>query len=108
LPEPFDYELPEGMEAMPGSFVVAPLGPREMIGVVWAERTTPSNRKLKAVGGIIASAPPLPSSMRAFIERAARYVCAPVGNVLAMAMRSREGLEPAPTETLVIATGEAP
>ncbi|MEZ6028728.1 MAG: primosomal protein N' [Hyphomonadaceae bacterium] len=108
LPEPFDYELPEGMEAVPGSFVVAPLGPREMIGVVWAERTTPSNRKLKAVGGIIASAPPLPSSMRAFIERAARYVCAPVGNVLAMAMRSREGLEPAPTETLVIATGEAP
>jgi hypothetical protein len=33
LPEPFDYELPEGMTAPPGSFVVVPLGPREMIGV---------------------------------------------------------------------------
>lgn len=108
LPEPFDYELPEGMEAASGSFVAVPLGPREMIGVVWAQRDRPSNRKLKAVSNVVATAPPLPSSMRAFIERAARYVCAPVGNVLAMAMRSREGLEPPPTETLVIATGNAP
>ena len=35
LPEPFDYELPEGLEAAPGSFVTVPLGPREMVGVVW-------------------------------------------------------------------------
>lgn len=108
LPEPFDYELPEGMEAAPGSFVVAPLGPREMIGVVWAERDRPSNRKLKALSNVVMTAPPLTPSMRAFIERAARYVCAPVGNVLAMAMRSREGLEPPPTETLVVATGGLP
>jgi len=108
LPEPFDYELPEGMEVAPGSFVVVPLGPREMIGVVWAERHTPSNRKLKAVSQVVSTAPPLSASMRAFIERAARYVCAPVGNVLAMAMRSREGLDPPPTETLVIATGTTP
>lgn len=108
LPEPFDYELPEGMEAPPGSFVVVPLGPREMIGVVWSERDRPSNRKLKAVSDIIATAPALPQTMRAFIDRAARYVCAPVGNVLAMAMRSREGLDPPPTETLVVATGTAP
>ena len=108
LPEPFDYELPEGMEAAPGSFVVVPLGPREMIGVVWSERDRPSNRKLKAVSNIIATAPALPQTMRAFIDRAARYVCAPVGNVLAMAMRSREGLEPPPTETLVVATGTTP
>jgi len=108
LPEPFDYELPEGMEAAPGSFVVVPLGPREMIGVVWSERDRPSNRKLKAVSDIIATAPALPQTMRAFIDRAARYVCAPVGNVLAMAMRSREGLDPPPTETLVVATGSTP
>ena len=108
LPEPFDYELPEGMEAAPGSFVVVPLGPREMIGVVWSERDRPSNRKLKAVSDIIATAPALPQTMRAFIDRAARYVCAPVGNVLAMAMRSREGLDPPPTETLVVASGSTP
>lgn len=107
LPEPFDYELPEGLEAAVGSFVVVPLGPREMVGVVWAERGIPSNRRLKAVQGVL-PAPPLPAPMRSFIERAARYICAPMGNVLAMAMRSREGLEEPPTETLVVATGDAP
>lgn len=108
LPEPFDYELPEGVEAPPGAFVVVPLGPREVIGVVWAERSVPSNRKLKAVVDVIASAPPLSSAMRTFIERASKYICAPAGNVLAMAMRSREALEDAPAERLVIATGERP
>ena len=107
LPEPFDYELPEGMTAPPGSFVSVPLGPRDMIGVVWGERGVPSNRKLKAVQAVFA-APQLPAHMRGFIERAARYVCSPTGLVLAMAMRSREALEDAPTETLVIATGAAP
>ncbi len=108
LPEPFDYELPEGMTAPPGSFVVVPLGPREMIGVVWAERGVPSNRKLKAVTEVIAPAPPLPANMRAFIERAAKYVVSPTGNLLAMAMRSREALEEAPMEQLLIATGDRP
>src|SRR5690606_36016668 len=42
------------------------------------------------------------------IERASKYICAPAGNVLAMAMRSREALEDAPAERLVIATGERP
>ncbi|MDP3739613.1 MAG: primosomal protein N' [Hyphomonadaceae bacterium] len=108
LPEPFDYELPEGLEAPPGSFVVVPLGPREVIGVVWRERSVPSNRKLKPVIEVIAPAPPLPENMRTFIERAAKYVCAPAGNLLAMSMRSREALEEAPVELLVVATGDKP
>jgi primosomal protein N' (replication factor Y) (superfamily II helicase) len=108
LPEPFDYDLPEGITAPPGSFVVVPLGPREMIGVVWAERSVPSNRKLKSVIEAIEPAPPLPATMRAFIDRAAKYVCTPAGNLLAMSMRSREALEEPPVELLVVATGEAP
>lgn len=107
LPEPFDYELPEGVEASPGSFVTVPLGPREMVGVVWRERGVPSNRRLKPVQAVL-PAPPLPEKMRGFIERAARYICSPMGNVLAMAMRSREALVDAPVETLVVASGEAP
>lgn len=107
LPEPFDYELPEGLTAPVGSFVTVPLGPREMIGVVWGERGVPSNRKLKAVQDVY-PAPPLPENMRGFIERASRYICSPLGNVLAMAMRSREALVDAPVETLVIASGETP
>lgn len=30
-----DYRVPEGMAVMPGSIVVAPLGPRQIIGVIW-------------------------------------------------------------------------
>ena len=37
LPGPYDYRLPDG-EALPrGTLVVAPLGPRETLGVVWGE-----------------------------------------------------------------------
>src|SRR5690606_21538005 len=72
LPQPVDSDLPEGVEGRPGAFVVVPLGPREVIGVVWAERPAPSNRKLKAVVDVIASAPPLSSAMRTFIERASK------------------------------------
>jgi primosomal protein N' (replication factor Y) (superfamily II helicase) len=108
LPEPFDYELPEGVAASIGSFVVVPLGPREVIGVVWSERGVPSNRKLKAVQEVIEPAPPLPDAMRTFIDRAAKYVCAPTGNLLAMAMRSREALEEPPVEMLVVASGDQP
>jgi hypothetical protein len=46
--------------------------------------------------------------MRTFIERAAKYVCAPVGNLLAMAMRSREALDEPPVELLVVASGQTP
>ncbi len=107
LPEPFDYELPEGVDAPPGSFVVVPLGPREMIGVVWGERKVPTNRKLKPVLEVITTAPPLPANMRSFIERAAKYVCAPTGNLLAMAMRSREALDDPSVATLVMSSGQA-
>ena len=107
LPEPFDYELPETLNAGPGSFVTVSLGPREVTGVVWAERATPSNRKLKPVQVVI-GAPGLSANMRSFIERAAKYICAPSGMVLAMAMRSREALDEPPVETLVVRTGDTP
>ena len=35
LPEPFDYAIPDGMDARPGSYVRAPLGKIERTGVVW-------------------------------------------------------------------------
>ena len=108
LPEPFDYLLPDGLKASPGDFVIVPLGPREMIGVVWAIKAGPPVRVLKSVTGTIAAAPNLPQASRTFIDRAAKYVCTSPGNLLAMTMRSREALEEAPTERLVMATGDAP
>src|ERR1700754_3496512 len=88
LPEPFDYYVPDGMDAPPGTFVVVPLGPREMIGVVWGVREgPPPNRPLKSILEVITTAPPISAGMRKLIDRASKYVCAPAGNMLAMAMR---------------------
>ena len=39
---PLDYRVPEGMTAVPGSVVVAPLGPRQLIGVVWEPERVPT------------------------------------------------------------------
>src|SRR5579871_530473 len=75
LPEPFDYILPEEMQAQPGDFVIVPLGPREMIGVVWEMKEGPPKRPLKAVSEVIEAAPNLPEATRSFIDRASKYVC---------------------------------
>ncbi len=39
---PLDYRVPQGMEVEPGSIVVAPLGPRQLIGVVWEPERLPT------------------------------------------------------------------
>ena len=36
LDGPYSYRVPEGLGLEPGSYVIVPLGPRQMIGVVWA------------------------------------------------------------------------
>lgn len=108
LPEPFDYLLPEGEQAGPGTFVVVPLGPREVLGVVWAEKPGPPARPLKRVLEVLHDAPKIPEASRTFVDRTARYVVAPPGNVLAMTMRSREALEEGPVEKLLVASGSKP
>ena len=34
-PKPYSYSVPDGMAVEPGSVVQVPLGPRQVIGVVW-------------------------------------------------------------------------
>ena len=34
---PYDYSVPSEMELSVGDYVVVPLGPREILGVVWGE-----------------------------------------------------------------------
>ena len=56
---PLDYRVPEGMRVEPGAVVMAPLGPRQIMGVVWeAEHlpadTVPDARLRAAVFGRIA------------------------------------------------------
>jgi primosomal protein N' (replication factor Y) len=43
---PLDYRVPAGMEVRPGSVVAAPVGPRQLLGVVWEADRLPANEVL--------------------------------------------------------------
>ncbi len=107
LPEPFDYEVPEAMACGPGDYVLAPLGKVERLGVVWEALQRPEDpeRPLKPLARIF-GAPPMPETMRRFIDRVAQYTVTPPGQVLAMALRSKAALLPSPTETHLVPAGE--
>ena len=46
---PLDYRVPEGMEVTPGSVVVAPLGPRQIVGIVWEAERLPATEASEAI-----------------------------------------------------------
>ncbi|WP_370335460.1 primosomal protein N' [Parvularcula marina] len=96
----YDYVLTAGMTAPPGSFVIVPLGPREMVGVVWPEPTDPDlpERKLKPVSEVI-DAPPLSADVMAFVDWVANYTISPRGTVLRLVMRSGQQLSPPKPQT---------
>ena len=88
---PLDYRVPEGMEVEPGSVVVAPLGPRQIVGIVWdAERlpTTPvPDAKLRPLIAVL-PVPPLKAELRRLIEWTADYYCASLASVARMVLAS--------------------
>ncbi|MBT2188483.1 primosomal protein N' [Sphingobium nicotianae] len=94
---PLDYRVPHGMSVEPGQIVVAPLGPRPMIGVVWDEGSFPDvetvgDNRLRPLLGVV-DAPPLPAPLRRLIEWTADYYLAPPAAVLRMALASLSALE---------------
>ncbi|MEL6827036.1 MAG: primosomal protein N' [Pseudomonadota bacterium] len=104
LPEPFDYAIPKGLKVEPGSYVRAPLGKYTRTGVVWEVLETDPERTLKEAEAVFPT-PPMPASMRKFISFCARYTVSGTGQVLSMALRSRGGLSPSPTQTVYALTG---
>src|SRR5258705_13565369 len=53
LNQAYSYRVPRGMALKPGDVVCVPLGPREVVAVVWAENANPDPRlhnRLKDVG----------------------------------------------------------
>ena len=64
---PLDYRVPEGMHVEPGSVVVAPLGPRQIIGIVWEAERLPASEvpdaKLRPLVGLL-PVPPLTAPLR--------------------------------------------
>jgi primosomal protein N' (replication factor Y) len=90
FPEPFDYAVPEGLDAAPGDVVLVPLNRRETVGVVWDPPAEPASAlpdaRLKPIMARL-DAPPMTETMRRFIDWIAAYTLSPPGEVMAMALR---------------------
>jgi primosomal protein N' (replication factor Y) len=112
LPYPFDrafdYALPDGLLAPPGTIVSVPLGKRMVPGVVWdtSANLALSDHRIKPIATVI-DAPPLPETLRRFIDWVASYTMAPPGEVLALALKSNL-LDRPPARTGWVATAAAP
>src|SRR6059058_1574387 len=93
---PLDYRVPDGMPVEPGSVVVAPLGPRQLLGVAWEPERLPTNEvpdsRLRPLAGLV-GAPPLAAPLRRLCEWTADYYLAPLASVLRMVLPSSAALE---------------
>ena len=107
-----DYRVPQGMSVVPGSIVVVPLGPRQLLGVVWEEDRMASpgevgDNRLRNLVAVV-DAPSIPAPLRRLVEWTADYYLSPPAAVLRMALASTSALEGARTATEYRATGEVP
>jgi primosomal protein N' (replication factor Y) len=108
LEGPYSYRVPAGMALEPGSYVVVPLGPRQMIGVVWAVKAqAATDKKLRDVAGVF-DMPPLPDTHRKFVDWLSAYYLEPPGNVLRMVLRSPGAFEGPREQVAYRATGQVP
>ncbi|MGE6741436.1 primosomal protein N' [Allorhizobium pseudoryzae] len=108
VPEAYSYAVPEGVTVEPGSVVQVPLGPRQVIGVVWDGADDPriDPKKLRPITQVF-DCPPLTREMRQFVDWVASYTLSPPGLVARMAVRAPAALEPEPmVEALRYCGGE--
>ena len=96
-PGPYSYGVPEDMVVEPGSIVQVPLGPRQVIGVVWDKNDGPpvDPKKLRPITKTF-DCPPLREEMRRFIDWVASYTLSPPGLVAKMALRAPAAFDPEP------------
>jgi primosomal protein N' (replication factor Y) len=104
----YDYKLPRGVNATRGLLVSAPLGPRDVLGVVWgaAEGAVGGNRLREAVP--LDGAPSLPQKLCDFVDWVSQYTLSPPGMILAMVLRSGRAFEPETMRTAYVLGGGAP
>src|SRR3954468_7511375 len=110
LNQAYSYRVPRGMELKPGDIVCVPLGPREVIAVVWAENNNPDPRlhnRLKDIGEKL-DVPPLKHELRSLVDWVARYTLSARGMVLRMCLRMGENLGPERMRLGVRRVGEPP
>ena len=108
---PLDYRIPEGMEVAPGTVVVAPLGPRQIVGVVWEAERLPAEpvpeAKLRPLAAVL-PVPPLRAELRRLLEWTADYYCAPLASVARMVLSSGGALRGPSTTVEYRLTGGMP
>jgi len=102
-----DYLAPEGGVAL-GQPVVAPLGPRRVLGVVWgAGQGGFDAAKLRPIARLVESAP-LSPAMLDFIQRAADYTLTPLPVMLRMALRAPDLDQPPAARRVIHRAGPPP
>ncbi len=106
-----DYKVPDGMAVEPGAVVIAPLGPRQITGIVWEADRLPGEEvpaaKLRAIVEVL-PVPPLSAALRRLIEWTADYYCAPMNSVARMVISSGGALTGPTTMTEYRLTGDEP
>ena len=108
---PLDYRVPEGMKVEPGAVVIAPLGPRQIVGIVWEAERLPASEvpdsKLRPLAGVL-PVPPLRAELRRLIEWTADYYCASIASVARMVLASGGALRGPATTIEYRLTGGLP
>ena len=92
---PLDYRVPVGMVVEPGTVVIAPLGPRQLVGVAWeADRLKSEevgDNRLRPLAGVV-DVPAIPAPLRRLAEWTADYYLSPLASVLRMVLPSSAAL----------------
>lgn len=106
-----DYRVPDGMAIEYGSLVIAPLGPRQVLGIVWEADRLPGaevpDARLRPLLEVLPVAP-LAAPLRRLIEWTADYYCAPMNAVARMALGSMAALRGSGTTTEYRLSGHEP
>ena len=93
---PLDYRVPEEMSVEAGSIVVAPLGPRQLLGVAWEAERLPTNEvpdsRLRPLAAVL-NVSPIASPLRRLCEWTADYYLSPLASVLRMVLPSSAALD---------------
>lgn len=106
-----DYTVPAHLSVEPGSLVLAPLGPRQVLGIVWEADRLPGDEvpeaKLRPILEVLPVAP-LAAPLRRLIEWCADYYVAPFNAVARMALGSMAALRGGGTTTEYRLSGHEP
>jgi primosomal protein N' (replication factor Y) len=93
---PLDYRVPDNIDVHAGSIVVAPVGPRQLLGIAWEPDRLPSNEvpdaRLRPLAAVL-DVSPIAAPLRRLCEWTADYYLAPLAAVLRMVLPSSAALD---------------